>query len=333
MSGMMKVTGLLRGWTTCALLATVVLGCGGGNSSTPATPPPPPTWTLATRAPDTAVAGSGDLTVTATGSGYTTSSVVKWNGVALTTNYVSATSLTASVPAADLAAPGSFAVTVADPSQGDAGSAALQFKIADQTAPTIASLAPSTLIAGGASFQLTVTGTNFAPTAKVLWNRSALPTNYDSATQLTAPVTSPPFATSVGTAQLTVEDPASGNVPSKALTLTFTQPIPVVNGLTPANVVAAQPALSVTVSGQYFTSTAVVYFNGSARPTSLNSQGQLVAQLTTQDVAAAGTESITVEDPASANVPSNAMNFVIQPLPPLTLTSLYPARLPAGNST
>lgn len=137
----------------------------------------------------------------------------------------------------------------------------------------------------------------------------------------------------MGTARLTVEDPASGNLPSNPLTLTFTQPVPVVTGLTPANVVAAQPALSLVVSGQYFTSTSVVYFNGSARPTLLNGQGQLVAQLTTQDVAAAGTESITVEDAASANVPSNAMNFVVQPLPPLTLTSLSPATVPAGNST
>jgi outer membrane protein assembly factor BamB len=425
MSGMMKDTGLLRGWTTCALLALAVVGCGGGNSSTPSTPPPPPSVTLTTLAPDTAVAGSGDLIVTATGLGYTTSSVVKWNGVALTTNYVSATSLTATIPAADLTAPGSLAVTVADPSQGDAGSAALQFTITDQTAPTIASLAPSTLVAGGSSFQLMVTGTNFAPTAKVLWNGSAIPTTYDSATQLTAQVIAgqiatpgniavtvlndtaaggtsnasqfavtavppaPPapslvsvspsslpaystgsltiagkgftqstvvllnrqviqstyvsatqitvgplqFSTSVGTFQLTVEDPASGDVPSNAITLTFTQPIPVINGLTPANVVAAQRALSLTVSGQYFTSTSVVYFNGSARPTSLNNQGQLVAQLTTQDVAAAGTESITVEDPVSANVPSNAVNFVVQPLPPLTLTSLSPATVPAGNST
>jgi hypothetical protein len=162
MSGMMKVTGLLRGWTSCGVLALVVVGCGGGNSGTPSTPPPPPAVTLTTLAPDTAVAGSVDLIVTATGSGYTTSSVVKWNGVALTTNYVSATSLTATVPAADLTAPGSFAVTVADPSQSDAGSAALQFTIADQTAPTIASLAPSMLMAGGASFQLTATGTKSA---------------------------------------------------------------------------------------------------------------------------------------------------------------------------
>src|ERR1700692_4053681 len=109
--------GLFRVWTTFALLGLIAAGCGGGNSSSPAPPPPTLSVILTTLAPDTAVAGSADLIVTATGSGYTTSSVLKWNGVALTTNYVSATSLTATVPAADLTAPGSFAVTVADPSQ------------------------------------------------------------------------------------------------------------------------------------------------------------------------------------------------------------------------
>ena len=54
------------------------------------------------------------------------------------------------------------------------------------------------------------------------------------------------------------------------------------------SVVAAQTATSLTVGGPYFTSTAAVYFNGRVRPTQLNNQGQLNAQLTMQDVAAAG---------------------------------------------
>ncbi|MDP9014603.1 MAG: PQQ-binding-like beta-propeller repeat protein [Pseudomonadota bacterium] len=417
MTGMNWHVGVFRVWATCILLGLVAAGCGGGNSS----PPPPPT--LTTLAPDAAVAGGADLVVTATGSGYTRSSIVKWNGSALTTNYVSPTSLTATIPASDLAAPGTSSVTVTDPSNGDAGSAVVQFKISDQTAPTIVSLAPSTLTPGGPSFQLTITGTNFAPTAKVMWNGIAIPTIFDSATQLLAQVTAaqiavaasvavtvvndtaaggtsnistftvtsvPPvpsltsvspssvpafssgitltltgtgFTTStvvlvnnfvltstyvsstqitVGpmafsdvsgtTLTLTVEDPASGNVPSNGVTLNFTPAIPVAASVAPSTVIAAQGALSLTVSGQYFTSTAAVYFNGNSRPTTLNNQGQLVAQLTAQDVAVAGTATITVEDPASGNVPSNVLSFVIQPLPSLALSSLSPATVPTGNA-
>ena len=422
MSGMNRSVGLLRVWAAFSLGGLVAAGCGGGNSSSAPPPPPPPSVVLTTLAPDTAVAGSADLIVTASGSGYTTSSVLKWNGAALTTNYVSATSLTATIPASDLATPGSVSVTVTDPTSGDAGSAVVQFTITDQTSPTIASLAPSTLTAGGTGFQLTVIGTNFAPAARVLWNGAAIPTTFDSATQLTAQVTaaqiaaaaniavtvlndpaaggtsnvstftvsstppvpsltsvSPPslpafstgvltltgtgftasslvvinssnilssvyvsstqltvgpmtFAYTAGSASLTVQDPASGYVPSNALTLTFTTPVPALTSVAPATVIAAQGALALAVNGQYFTPTAVVYFNGSSRPTTLNNQGQLVAQLTSQDVAAAGTASITVEDPASGNAPSNALNFVIQPLPPLTLSSLSPSKVPAGNA-
>src|SRR5579864_7486047 len=134
MTGMYLSVDSFRVWASSALLALVATGCGGGNSS----PTPPPT--LTTLAPNVAVAGSADLIITATGSGFTMSSILNWNGTALTTNYVSTTSLTATIPASDLATPGSVSVTVTDPSNGDAGSAVAQFKISDQTAPTIVSL-------------------------------------------------------------------------------------------------------------------------------------------------------------------------------------------------
>jgi outer membrane protein assembly factor BamB len=499
------------------LSGVVAAACGGdsGSSPTPA-PTPAPSETLTTLAPDTAVAGSSDLIITATGTGYTTSSVLNWNGTALTTHYVSTSSLTATIPASDLTSPGTSSVTVTDSSNGDVGSAVVKFTVTDQAAPSIASLAPSTLTAGGTGFQLTVTGTNFSPVAKVLWDGAPIPTTYDSATQLTAQVTaaqiavpksiavtvlddaadggtsnvssfvvtstpplqaaptisslSPstvvaggtgfqltvtgtnfvpiaqvqwngafipttydsqtqltalvtaaqiavpasigvtvlnnaaaggtsnvssftvttaapaPILTAVSPAsvaaystgaltltgknftassvvllngsvvsatyvsstqiavgpvaftygsgsalQVTVEDPASGNVPSNAETIGVTPPVPVATSLAPASVIAAQGASSLTVSGQYFTSTSTVYLNGGALVTSLNNQGQLVAQLTAQDVAVAGTARITIEDPASSNVPSNALNLVIQALPPVSLTSLSPSKVPSGN--
>jgi outer membrane protein assembly factor BamB len=421
MSWTMEIGASFRPWIACLLSALVVTGCGGGDGSTPSSSTPPPSIALTSLTPNTAVAGSGELVITATGSGYTTASVAKWNGVTLTTNFVSATSLTITVPASDLAAPGSSAVTIVDPTEGDAGSATVQFTISDETSPTIASLAPATLAAGSANFQLTVTGTNFAATATVLWNGSPIPTTYDSATELTAQVSAAKIATpgtiavtvsnnaaaggtsgvqnftvsvappapsltsvspatlaaystagltitgagfspltlvifngqvlpstyvsstqitvgptqfnyAVGTIQLYVEDPGSGDRPSNPLQVAITQPVPILSGLTPGSVTAAQPSLPLTVNGQYFTVTSVVYFNGSARPTTPSNQGQLVAQLTAQDVAVAGTAGVTVEDPASGNTPSNSLPFVVQPLPPLTLSSLSPSTVPAGNT-
>ena len=409
-----------------ALAATACGGGGGGSDtgggSTSTTPPPAPV-TLTSLAPAAVNAGTAATVITATGSGFTASSVIEWNGTALTTSYVSATSLTVTLPATDLAVPGTVPVTVSNTSSGGASSGVVNFTISEQTAPTIATLAPAAMMAGGADFQLIVTGTNFAPEATVLWNGSAIPTVFDSATQLTAQVTAaqiaivasvpvavsndaaaggtsnvsnftitamPPVptltsvspssipannanvqltltgtnftpttevsyngsdirATFVSSTQITVSfygyfsafdatasvavvDPASGYVNSNFLQLTITPAIPVITGVTPATLVADQGASTINVSGEYFTSTSIIYFNGSARPTTLNTNnGQLVAQLTALDVSAAGTQTITVEDSVSGNVASNAVNLVIQPLPGLALTSLSPATVPAGN--
>jgi outer membrane protein assembly factor BamB len=412
-----------RAFVSSMLFVLVAAGCGGGSgggSSGGSTPPP--AVTLTTLSPSSASAGSAAFDITATGSGFTSSSAVQWNGTALTTNYVSATSLTATVPASDLTTAGTVSVTVSDASSGGASSAVVPFTISTQTSPTISALAPSTLMAGGAAFQLVVTGTNFIPSATVQWDGRPLPTTFGSATQLTAQVTAaqissvsnvpvtvvnddsaggtsnvstfsvtlePPAPTltslspssipansgvitltltgtnftstamvsvdglllsptsvsptritlsnfvtgssSGSTLYFTVLDPASGDVSSNSETLSITPSIPVASSVAPTMVTAGQGALSLTVTGLYFTSTSVVYFNGGARPTTLNNSGQLVAQLTALDVASAATATITVQDPASGSVASNPISFVIQALPPLTLSSLSPATVPAGN--
>ena len=96
--------------------------------------------------PDSIVAGSGSITLTVTGSGFVASSIVNWNGAALTTGYVSATELTATVPAFDLAAAGSANVTVTSPAPGGGTSTAAVFSITGSNpAPTITSVAPASV--------------------------------------------------------------------------------------------------------------------------------------------------------------------------------------------
>lgn len=64
--------------------------------------------------PSSAQVGGGQFTLTVTGSGYTPASVVRWNGVARSTTYQSATQLAAAIPATDLAAAATAVVTVAE---------------------------------------------------------------------------------------------------------------------------------------------------------------------------------------------------------------------------
>ena len=70
---------------------------------------------LSSISPTTRIAGSGAFTLTATGNSFVSGAVVRWNGGNRTTTFVSATSLTAAITAADVANAGSASVTVQNP--------------------------------------------------------------------------------------------------------------------------------------------------------------------------------------------------------------------------
>jgi len=74
-------------------------------------------------------------------------------------------------------------------------------------APTITGLNPSSATAGGAGFQMTITGNNFTSTAVVKWNSTTLVSSYSSPTQLTATVPGSAIATA-GSATVTVKTAA-----------------------------------------------------------------------------------------------------------------------------
>jgi hypothetical protein len=75
-------------------------------------------------------------------------------------------------------------------------------------APVITLLTPSSAIAGGSSFTITVTGTGFDPAAVVQFNGAALTTTFNSSTQLQANVPAGSIA-APGAAFVTVANPAN----------------------------------------------------------------------------------------------------------------------------
>jgi len=82
-------------------------------SWTGATTPPAPSLTTLT--PNSATAGSPAFTLTADGANFVSGATVLWNGAARTTTFVSATRVTASIPASDIAAAASVPVSVRNP--------------------------------------------------------------------------------------------------------------------------------------------------------------------------------------------------------------------------
>ena len=106
-----------------------------GNQATPGslsftnTPPVPPP-TLSGLSPTSAKSGSGAFTLTVSGGSFVSGAQVLWNGVGLTTTYVSPTTLTASVPASLLTAPATAGVSLVNPDgQSPNGPGQLAFTI------------------------------------------------------------------------------------------------------------------------------------------------------------------------------------------------------------
>jgi len=67
---------------------------------------------ITTLAPSNAAAGGASFILTVNGSGFDASTVVEWNGASRSTTFVSATQLTAVIPAADIATAGTAQVSV-----------------------------------------------------------------------------------------------------------------------------------------------------------------------------------------------------------------------------
>jgi hypothetical protein len=112
------------------LLLFFGVGCGGsGGSQGGSSTPPNPLPSLSGVSPNSASTGSSALTITASGAGFVSASVIQWNGTALATTYASATSLTAQVPSSDLTSMGMASVTVESPAPGGGTSSALTFTI------------------------------------------------------------------------------------------------------------------------------------------------------------------------------------------------------------
>lgn len=112
--------------TTCTFTHT---GSGGGNTEDVAVTFTQPVPTTTSISPTHANAGGAQFTLTVNGTNFTHQSVVNWNGAALTTTWMSATQLTATVPASDLATTGGIPITVTNPAPGGGTSNSQTFTV------------------------------------------------------------------------------------------------------------------------------------------------------------------------------------------------------------
>lgn len=105
---------------------------GGGTSSIQTfttTTAPAPVPVLTSLSTNNTPAGSASFTLTASGSNFTNGSAIKWNGVSLTTTYISTTQLSSTITASLIDTAGTATVTIFTPAPGGGTSIGLTFTI------------------------------------------------------------------------------------------------------------------------------------------------------------------------------------------------------------
>ena len=246
--------------------------------------------------------GPAPTSVSITGTGFTGASSVTFNGVAAASiSVVSATSLTATVPAG--ASTGPIAVTTA----GGTGTSVPNFTV---PAPTITSFAPTS---GPAGTSVTVTGTGLLGVTGLTLNGTAVVSfTIQSATSITFPV--PPGASGAG--------PITATGPSgTATSATNFGVVPVVGGsFSPSS---GPAGTSVSVSGLGFLGATAVTFNGVAAASfTVNSAGSITA--TVPVGASTGPIAVTT----AGGTGTSATSFTV----PASISSFTPTSGPAGTT-
>jgi gliding motility-associated-like protein len=217
--------------------------------------------------------------VTITASSTTAGVTYNWGTVTTATNTVTS--------------PGTYSVTVTDPSNGCTASASVSVS-QDITVPNLSIAPPATLTCSVTSVTVTASSTTTGVTY-----------NWGTITTSTNTVTSP------GTYSVTVTDPSNGCTASASATVSQTVIPPNVSIATPATLTCAVTSVTVTASS----TTAGVTYNWGTVTTATNT------------VTTPGNYSVTVTDPsngctasASASVSQNITVPNVSIAPPATLT-------------
>jgi len=88
-------------------------------------------------------------------------------------------------------------------------------------------------------------------------------------------------------------------------------PVPTIAAISPNNATRGGPAFTLTVNGSNFVSGAAVQWNGSSRSTTFVNGNQVTAQIAVDDISLAGTDAVTVFNPAPGGGSSNSAAFTI----------------------
>ena len=268
------------------------------------------------------------MTLNLSGTGFSSTNVVAVGNILEATTYVSATQLTATVPAAQLINGALLPVAVAN---GALSSSALTLEV-DNPAPVITSMSSTTALVGAPSAVITFTGIGFVPSTVITVNGSARATTYINATQVSAALPSTDFMAASSLA-LAASNPSPGGGTSTAVPLALSNPPVGALKLSPSVLnVGATTSATITVTGSGFVSASVVSLAGTARATTYVNATTLTFTATVADQAKLGTLAVLVSNPApgGGSSPAVTLSIVTPPSTPV-ITSISPTSILVGS--
>lgn len=318
---------LLPGICAALLLAA---SCGdGGTGPTPKPDPQNPVPSISSVDPAAVPQYSDSVTMTITGSGFVNGAVVRLNGTARLTTYVSASQLQAVLPLAATQEAMPVQVTVFNAAPGGGESAAVPLPV-EHRVPTMATLSPGGAMQGDSAFVLEVTGIGFARASVIRWNGADRPTTFVDPYHLTARIAAADLD-SVGTAEVTVFNPAPGggtSEPRDFATVVRPNPVPYLSTLSP-DTVLVDVGGAITVMGSGFMAGTTVQVGGFSPTPTVVSPTELRFTLEPQQVPERGYAQVQLTNPEPAGGRSGQRTLVVASPAP-TLVSLSPAVVPIG---
>jgi hypothetical protein len=305
-------------------VALALPSCGGVVNN--------PSPHITSLSPPSANAGGTGFTLMVNGSGFAPQSTIVWNGGARATIFLSGGQITTQIQPSDIAFPGTVTVQVSTPSPGGGNSNAMNFTINAVTSPVpnVSMISPSGTLAGLSGLTIQVTGSNFVSQSIVIINSSDRQTSFINSTTLQAALLStdvtsaciPGPGSKTPCPQIGVINPMPGGGASNTVTLSISNPQPLLTTLSPAATPAGgTSAVTLTINGSGFDMASVVHlgsiiFDGmNMNPvTTFVNNTQLTVSVATANLAAAGTTPVTVANPTPpGGGSSNSLGFSVTP--------------------
>jgi len=259
------------------------------------------------------------FTLTVVGGQFVQQSQIQWNNIPLASTFVNTQQLTAVVPPALYAVPGTATITVISPPPGGGTTTpGIMITISPTVSgiPQISSISPTGVLTGGNAFRLRIFGSGFVALSNAAIGGSIRPTSFVNSSEVDASVNSADIASS-GVLQVTVINPLTppgGGGASNVFPLDVLNPLPKITGIAPMSVQAGATTSTLTVNGTGFVNqSSTILVNGAQRPTTFINSTQLTTPLTGSDLLVAGVDQVQVVNATPGGGTSAILTLAVNP--------------------